>query len=101
MNNDSTMKILTRQQFADYFNKIVTGLGDPCSVLWQAEHINNPCKFFVRLRKPVDCEHMSDFHVWCENYTDGEVRCFSSGARGEWWGFTNKDDIVLWMLKWG
>ena len=100
MSSETEMRFLTRQEFANHYNRLKPGLGNPDSPLWQAEHNCSPCRFFIRLHKPVDYEYMPDFHDWCERVLDGEVRCFSSGENGEWWGFTNKDDIVIWTLKW-
>lgn len=100
MSNENDMRFLTRQEFANHYNQLKPGLGDPDSPLWIPDPEGNTCRFFIRVPKPVGAN--DDYHSWCERHLDGLVRCFSSSEdAGEWWGFTNKDDIVMWTLKWG
>lgn len=105
--------IYTRQQFADMWNEEKPGLGDKESPLWFPEQSwsdlddDGPltCEWFVcvnpmRLGRERDKKDM--FWEWCSKNLIGRCRCFSSnyGGKEEWWGFTNKDDITIWMLKW-
>lgn len=39
---------------------------------------------------------------WCDSTLKSHVRCFSIDLEGgeEWWGFGDKGDISIWILKW-
>lgn len=95
--------ILTRSQFVDHWNNIKSGMGSNTSPLWHPEvGYENLFKLFVNVR-PVrisDNLNKNNFFDWCNKNCKGIVRCFSSNYTEEWWGFTNEDDIVLWLLKW-
>lgn len=43
-----------------------------------------------------------DYWAWCNANCSGIIRCYmlDEEKEEEWWGFTNKDDMVIWMLKW-
>ncbi len=85
------MNLLTRAQFRKKFNKETDD-----RILWLPERAASiTCHWFVNLK--VNCP--SDYWDWCNNNLKGHVRCFSSGDEEEWWGFTNKDDISLWVLR--
>lgn len=95
--------ILTRGEFSKFFNELKSGLGEPESPLWIPEQNKCPSDWFVRV-KPIGVERFKfSYWDWCNKTLTGKVLCYSStGDDGneEWWGFTNRDDIVLWMLKW-
>lgn len=103
--------IYTRQQFADMWNSEKPGLGNEGSPLWIPEHNwsdtdnDGPtrCEWFVCV-KPLGIGNRvmihTEFWSWSKNNLQGRCRCFSSAVREEWWGFTDKEDITLWMLKW-
>lgn len=42
------------------------------------------------------------YRQWCADNLTGNILCYYSSTNDdiEWWGFGNKDDIVLWSLKW-
>lgn len=103
--------IYSRQQFADMWNEEKPGLGDPDSPLWVPEHNwdefddnggPSRCEWFICV-KPIRVVRFKKMYWdWCDTNLQGHCRCFSSNADSleEWWGFTNEDDIALWMLKW-
>jgi hypothetical protein len=98
--------MLTRQQFADYFNSVKPDLGNDDSPLWIPESddiIKCQCQWFVNV-KPLRLHHAYKYSywVWLRNNLKGEVRCYSSDYdnQEEWWGFTHKEDIVWWILRW-
>lgn len=98
--------ILSRTEFAEMFNSIRSGLGDKGSALWEAECDIPDCQWFVQVR-PLEISgkrhgYKNSYWAWCNQNLTGKTRCFSSNNDDaeEWWGFTNKDDIVLWTLRW-
>ena len=103
------MNILTRQEFSDYFNNLETDkeLGGPDSPLWEAECDIPNCQWFVKVR-PLNISgkrhgYKNSYWNWCNKNLNGATRCFSSDTDpegDEWWGFTDKNDIVLWILRW-
>jgi hypothetical protein len=93
--------ILSRPEFADYFNSLKLGLGNPDSPLWEPED-QIDSQWFVCV-KPLDVTRYKwSYWDWCNAHLNGRVRCYSSDSDNgkEWWGFTDKQDIVLWTLKW-
>lgn len=103
------MKVLTREEFSDHWNNIQSGLGDSDSALWSLEQRDEiMCRYFILTDSPIfDRKNYNDgedfwgnFWNWCRQYLQGSVYCYSSNQRGEWWGFTDRDDIVLWSLRW-
>ena len=95
--------ILNRQEFADYFDVLKQGLGSSDSPLWIPEEGTDPSNWFVCV-KPIGVKRFKfSYWAWCNKTLTGKVRCYSStgnDGQEEWWGFTNKEDIVPWMLKW-
>lgn len=94
--------ILTRSEFADYFNGLRPGLGNADSPLWIPEDGADPSEWFVCVSPRQAHQYKIDFWQWCHQCLLGQVRCYSSSdeEQQEWWGFTNQKDIVLWLLKW-
>lgn len=94
-------RLLTRKQFANHFESIMPGLGEPGSALWTPEWDGKQAKWFVSIRPVTFEDH--NFWVWIEEHCRGLVRCYSSDIDGnqEWWGFTSRNDVELWLLKWG
>jgi hypothetical protein len=97
--------MLTRKEFKNYFNKKFDIVGDN-HPLWIPDHdLAEPCQYFVNFPIPTS-QHVwrggekSEFWLWCDTNLYGETRCFSSSDNSEWWGFTTKDDIVMFVLKW-
>lgn len=42
--------LITRKEFADMFNRQKEGLGDPGSVLWEAECDISNCQWFAKVK---------------------------------------------------
>lgn len=94
--------MMNRKEFSDMFNQQRKGLGDLGSALWEAEHDIPKCQWFVKVKPLKVSEYKHDYWDWCNINLTGKTRCFSSDSDGreEWWGFTDKYDIVLWLLRW-
>lgn len=103
--------ILTRKQFAAHFRKLDSRLGNKHSALWEPENRPGmvPNKWFVCVR-PVGAYHgnvylswdKDGYWEWCNSTLAGQVSCYSSDwdNKKEWWGFSNYDDIAMWLLRW-
>lgn len=99
-----TQKILSRQEFADMVSAKGPGLGGDDSPLWEPERMMGGTKsaWFVCI-KPLDFSNYSKkdkYWAWCSENLQGTVRCYISGDSEEWWGFSSKNDIFLWSLRW-
>ena len=93
--------ILSREDFANYWNNVRPGLGNSNSPLWSPEYGGIKCNYFVNFRLLQEEYWDKDtFWGWAEKTLDGTVRCFSASNDGDWWGFTNKSDIPMVILKW-
>ena len=102
--------ILTRRQFAKLWNEKKPKLGKFNGPLWIPETMGDTpvkCQWFTCVR-PIFYNGGSEkkkYWAWCNKNMQGSVLCFSSTGREtevqeEWWGFTRKDDIMFWMLRW-
>ena len=96
--------MLTRAEFAEHFNKLDPRLGREDSALWLPDEVESggPSQWFVCV-KPIGVHRFKfGYYDWCNKTLKGRVRCYSSDndSKQEWWGFTDKEDIVIWMLKW-
>lgn len=97
------MKILTRSEFEQW---MVREFDDPAivatkSALWIPE--DRPglkCQHFVF--GSTDRAGKEEYWQWCTSVLKGYVRCFwaNSDTGEEWWGFTEQEDIPIWILKW-
>lgn len=94
--------ILDRTQFVRHFNGIRPGLGDPDSGLWAGERDRGyRSEWFLHTTSLGDWRQIrDDYWHWCHRTLQGRVACYSSGDEWEWWGFTRREDIVIWKLKW-
>lgn len=97
--------MLTRDEFIEYFKNLDSRIdgNDPGSPLWvpEAEYVET-CNWFVCV-EPIGVHRFkSEYYQWCNSVLAGKVLCFSSDSEGqkEWWGFTCKEDVPIWMLKW-
>lgn len=100
--------ILDRQQFAHHmksghhFADRQTPFQNP---LWVPEQQHN-ARFEWFLRISMANYQTEEFWDFCHNTLQGKIGCFSSGMNTitgeswEWWGFTHKDDITLFVLRW-
>lgn len=110
--------VLDREQFKDWIRNNLPGqhsedfVHSEHSPLWIPEQgMSGKCLHFAQI-KPISFRARcfpdgrgnpkSVYWNWCNNVLDGEVRCFLSSDREdvEWWGFTNANDIPIWLLKW-
>ena len=94
--------LLDRAEFAQHFNRTQDGLGDNSSPLWIPEDDGAPSEWFVCVEPLKSHNFKQGYWDWCNTTLSGKVRCYSSDSdnQKEWWGFTDKQDIVLWTLKW-
>jgi hypothetical protein len=97
------VSILTRSEFKDYWNNIKEGLGNADSPLWEAEReiFKGNYQWFVS-KSITSYGNLEEYWQWCEVTLKGNITCYSASSEEnqEWWGFTNKDDIVIWSLRW-
>ena len=101
--------VITREEFTEDIIKPLfpnnPGMAGPDSGLWVPEYDGVFCKWFVRVA-PVKVSSSANrkktFWNWCNKNLKGTTRCFMSDPdnKAEWWGFTHKEDIPLWLLKW-
>lgn len=102
--------IVTRAEFKRW---MVREFDDPDivsaqSALWIPE--NKPkvkCQYFVlaqgrRKWHKTWSESHDEYWTWCTETLKGHVRCFwaNNETGEEWWGFTEQDDVPIWILKW-
>jgi hypothetical protein len=98
------MEIRTRVDFINYFDELCIDT-TPTSPLWIPEtykHETVTCEYFICV-KPLQLTGNTLFYwEWIRQNLVGEIRCFSSSSeyQEEWWGFTNRDDIFIWTLRW-
>ena len=102
--------ILTRRQFAKMFNGVKDGLGKWDSPLWIPETMDKSarvkCQWFICI-KPVWMREgaKEEYWKWCNENLTGKVLCYSSSGsdreiQEEWWGFSDKQDLTWWRLRW-
>ena len=97
------MEIMTRSQFSEYFNNLEPRFNTTSkdSPLWIPETDYLPSSHFIQLSQlGLKGKLKKDFWKWCNQTLFGQVRCYSSGDDGEWWGFTDLNDIPIFLLKW-
>lgn len=99
--------ILDREQFVDHFNQQQPGLGKSNSPLWEPEKYTKIAnEWFVCVKpilsEPSRGENRHDYYKWCEKNLKSNPLCYSSNDEDEqeWWGFKNREDIVIWTLRW-
>jgi hypothetical protein len=75
-------------------------------VIWNAEKFNPDnrffCQWFVCVKPFMLQEDKDEYWEWCNKNLTGKITCFSSSTDSmeEWWGFTEKQDILIWLLRW-
>lgn len=104
--------ILTRTEFVTHWNTIspTDPVDRPDHPLWIPEteiKPGAPSEWFVLAPAAVNEEDFVsrvDFWSWCETTLVGQVRCYMlderEGGDWAWWGFTNKKDITVFLLRW-
>ena len=90
------MEPITR---AEYFSK-VDSLHLPTLIAVEHDLPNGiQCNWFVSTTYRPNREET--FWVWCTNNLKGYIRQYPPIHDTEaWWGFTDKQDVVWWLLKW-
>lgn len=94
------MKMLNRKQFRKMWEDRWPPLGKEGSPLWIPEESKRKSKYFACIR-PIK-KYRDDFWSWtCQN-CQGQVLCYSSSYQDqeEWYGFTHKADVLLFLLRW-
>ena len=61
-----------------------------------------PAQWFVNIN-PINLHQTRAdvLHHWNKKHLKGSIFCYSSSDTDEWWGFTEKDDVFFWLLRWG
>lgn len=94
--------ILTREEFADYFGKLIgyENVTDN-NPIWIPElRERKQCAVFVSIPS-LKYDQLETFRQWVRENCLGSVMCFSSSESTDWFGFTHEPDVVLWLLRWG
>lgn len=98
--------ILTRHEYRMWVRLREPRFYPWSSPAWTHEPRRHPSQWFVKV-KPIrisnsDRYRKSDYWTWCNKNLHGRLLCYwcDTENQEEWWGFTNKDDIALWLLKW-
>ena len=95
--------VLSRSQFKRRMVKVFdhSSIAEPHSPLWVPESaIGEKCHWFVTV-PCVRVHRKDDFWKWCHAVLRGQVACFYRHEDVEqWWGFTHRRDIAVWLLKW-
>lgn len=95
------INIIDREAFRAHFNTVDPGLGDEDSPLWIPEHFEpraQPSQWFVCV-ETGDWDK-TEFWSWCRQHCGGSVLCYSASEAGDWWGFEQREDILLWIIRW-
>ena len=105
------MTVLTRQQFRQHWNGIYPGIAKDGGPMWAYEvDCKKKSRWFVCVR-PLNTafesiadggDRKQEYWLWCNWHCAGQIICYVSNSdeQEEWWGFSHRADIVLWMLKW-
>ena len=72
------------------------------SPLWALEKATVIRPQWFACIKPINQRHAAAYWHWCDSHLSGDVLCYSSNTDDseEWWGFTEKNDVLIWMLRW-
>jgi hypothetical protein len=96
--------MINRKQFRQLFNSYKPGLGEFDSPLWYSEQQGDckPSRWFVNIRPLNHQNFKTEFWAWANKTCQGQLLCYSSNTENqeEWWGFTHRADVVLFLLKW-
>lgn len=93
------MNLLSRREFREHWEKLTASKVDDDSPLWIPEQCTGKkSRWFVSI-KPFKFNRL-EYHQWRVKHCSGQILCYSSGLIEEWWGFSHKADIALWILKW-
>ena len=100
--------MITREEFIAWWDKLVpeNPANRPDHPLWIPEtqlKPGPPSQWFVQHYYKEELDN-GEYWTWCNANLRGQARCYmqneEEGNCWEWWGFTDQQDVVLWMLKW-
>jgi len=91
--------IISRKQFREHWKKIAPRLALWDGPLWCLEEHYGKSRWFVNV-KPIKSKEIKEYHQWVLRNCRGRVLCYSSSVEEEWWGFSHKPDVFLWILRW-
>jgi len=100
------MTVLDRQQFIQYWEGVLPGMGETGGALWAYEDAyGKKSEWFTCVRPLSGYQGLTgktEYWQWCNSNCAGQVLCYSTNpeAQEEWWGFSHHADIAFWMLKW-
>lgn len=90
--------IYHREQFKQQWPKELAEHTD--APLWAYEnYVQIQCQYFIQIEKMRHWDREKHWQ-WCDQNLKGTILCYSCCDEQQWWGFTEIDDIVIWMLKW-
>jgi hypothetical protein len=92
--------IISRKQFREYWEKIDPKIAKWDGPLWCLEDQYGKSRWFVNVVVNTKYENRKEHHQWVLRNCRGRVLCYSSSAEEEWWGFSHKPDVFLWILRW-
>lgn len=93
--------IYTRKQFMDVFKEVCPDIRKDDCPMWVIEqHVtyNKKSRYFVEVNSVKDPDN--NFWNWCYKNCRGTIICYSSNENTDWWGFSHKPDIFIWLLRW-
>jgi len=94
--------LLDRKQFRKLWNNYNPKFGDWDSPLWIPESsTGKKSRYFVKIR-PIPYEKQKEFVIWATKCCRGQILCYSVNTidQESWYGFSHKNDIVWFLLKW-
>ena len=92
--------ILERDKFCKYVERYTNIETEDNSPLWIPEQ-SSGIKSNYFLICPTFNHPTAGFWEWNDTKLIGQVRCYYLDHGGDtWWGFTEKDDITLFLLRW-
>ena len=92
--------IYSRQELIQTFEEIKPGCADPGSPIWaQEDYLGFQCQYFICIPSTSDINRRERW-AWCKENLHGELLCFTASDEKEWWGFTHREDIEFWILRW-
>lgn len=98
------MTAVTRKQFVEHWNAVKPGLGDADSGMWAYERQYGLHSLWFISVKPIRLAlygpKQKEFWAWCKQYCPTGVSCYSASDEEEWWGFVDREEIMLWLLRW-
>lgn len=94
--------IISRKQFREHWKKRDPSFAQWDSPLWCLEELYGKSRWFVNVvvHELQKCEDFKEYDQWALRNCRGRILCYSSSPEEEWWGFSHKPDVFLWILRW-